>query len=182
MSDQPWPNAAPEPAPEPDALPTPAHAAPQTDATEFAPLAANEVAPAPKHATPPPAPQYQVGDVINGHELTPHGWVPIAPPPPPQPQYVMPSAQTVPAPKANPAHVTIAWICTVVTFGYFLPWAIAATRAKSNTLSIAMINLFLGWTFIGWIIALVMSFGAERTTVVQQQVVVVNHPTPPPSA
>jgi hypothetical protein len=65
----------------------------------------------------------------------------------------------------------IAW-CLVPLFGYFLPWAIAATRRKSNSLSIMLINLLLGWTFIGWVIALVMACAphqvAARPLVVAQ--------------
>ena len=38
---------------------------------------------------------------------------------------------------------------------YFLPTIVALVRHKRNTLSIFLLNLFLGWTLIGWIVALV---------------------------
>ena len=38
---------------------------------------------------------------------------------------------------------------------YFLPSIIAAARSKRDLLSIFWLNFFLGWTAIGWIIALV---------------------------
>ena len=38
---------------------------------------------------------------------------------------------------------------------YFLPTIIAIARSKRDTTSILLLNLFLGWTFIGWVIALV---------------------------
>jgi hypothetical protein len=38
---------------------------------------------------------------------------------------------------------------------YFAPSIVALARHKRNTLSIFLLNLFLGWTLIGWIIALV---------------------------
>lgn len=38
---------------------------------------------------------------------------------------------------------------------YFLPTLVALLRHKRNTLSIFLLNLFLGWTLVGWIIALV---------------------------
>lgn len=38
---------------------------------------------------------------------------------------------------------------------YFLPTIVALVRHKRNTLSIFLLNLFLGWTLAGWIIALV---------------------------
>ena len=42
---------------------------------------------------------------------------------------------------------------------YFLPTIIAALRHHHNTAMIAILNFFLGWTFIGWVIFLAMSFG-----------------------
>ena len=40
-------------------------------------------------------------------------------------------------------------------FMYFLPSIIALMRGKRNTLAIFLLNLFLGWSVIGWIVALV---------------------------
>jgi hypothetical protein len=51
----------------------------------------------------------------------------------------------------------LAWVLTIFTAGYLLPWAIAATRGKSNSGAIGWINLLLGWTLVGWVIALVMA-------------------------
>ena len=44
---------------------------------------------------------------------------------------------------------------------YFLPTIIAMKRNKRNTNAICLLNLFLGWTFIGWVVALVWSAMAE---------------------
>lgn len=55
------------------------------------------------------------------------------------------------------AIVATAWVIALLTAGYWLPWAVAATRGRANQLSIAMVNLLLGWTGIGWIVALVMA-------------------------
>ena len=41
---------------------------------------------------------------------------------------------------------------------YFLPTIIAVARHHRNTLAIFLIDLFLGWTFIGWIVVLIWSF------------------------
>lgn len=38
---------------------------------------------------------------------------------------------------------------------YFLPIIVAFIRKNNNCLAIFILNLFLGWTFIGWVIALV---------------------------
>lgn len=37
---------------------------------------------------------------------------------------------------------------------YFVPTIIAGFRGHRNGVSIFVINLFLGWTFVGWVIAL----------------------------
>ena len=36
---------------------------------------------------------------------------------------------------------------------YFIPTMVASN--KKNVLAIFMLNFFLGWTFIGWVVALV---------------------------
>lgn len=38
---------------------------------------------------------------------------------------------------------------------YFLPSIIALARSKRDLMSIFLLNLFLGWTLIGWVVALV---------------------------
>lgn len=38
---------------------------------------------------------------------------------------------------------------------YLLPWAIASARQKLNVGPIALINIFFGWTVVGWIAALI---------------------------
>lgn len=68
--------------------------------------------------------------------------------------------------RTNGAEVTIAWIVTVLTLGYMLPWAIAATRGKSNSWAVGLVNFLLGWTFIGWVAALVMACMAHQVAAV----------------
>lgn len=43
----------------------------------------------------------------------------------------------------------------LVLGGYFLPTIIAKGRKRPNTGAIFALNLFVGWTLIGWVIALV---------------------------
>ena len=38
---------------------------------------------------------------------------------------------------------------------YFLPTIIAAARDRHNKGAIFLLNFFLGWTFVGWVVALV---------------------------
>lgn len=43
---------------------------------------------------------------------------------------------------------------------YFLPTLIASGRHLPERIAIAMLNLFLGWTVIGWFIALIWAVTA----------------------
>ena len=67
----------------------------------------------------------------------------------------------------GPAEVAVAWVFAIVTFGYMLPWAVAATRGKSNSGAIALLNFLLGWTFIGWVAALVLACTAHQVAAVR---------------
>ncbi|WP_448062023.1 superinfection immunity protein [Cellulomonas hominis] len=71
------------------------------------------------------------------------------------------------------AVIAIAWVCTVLTLGYMLPWAIAATRGRSNQATIGVLNLLLGWSLIGWVVTLVMACQAHTVYAAQQPTVVV---------
>ena len=48
---------------------------------------------------------------------------------------------------------------------YFLPSIIAAGRSKRDLASIFVLNLLLGWTAIGWVVALVWSVKCEPTVI-----------------
>lgn len=56
---------------------------------------------------------------------------------------------------SSTSHIVIAWVLAVLTGFYMLPWAIAATRNHQSVVSIAVVNFFLGWTGIGWILTLI---------------------------
>ena len=45
---------------------------------------------------------------------------------------------------------------------YFLPTILAVARSKANVVAIFLVNLFFGWSVIGWIIALVWAVSTER--------------------
>ena len=38
---------------------------------------------------------------------------------------------------------------------YFTPLMVAMRREQPNTLAIGVLNFFLGWTMIGWVVALI---------------------------
>lgn len=56
-----------------------------------------------------------------------------------------------------------AWliILIIVSALYFLPTLIALLRGKRSTLAIFVLNFLAGWTFIGWVVALVWSLAYE---------------------
>ena len=51
----------------------------------------------------------------------------------------------------------VAILLAVLTIGYLLPTSIALVR-RVPTASCFFVNLLLGWTVIGWIVALVLAF------------------------
>lgn len=58
----------------------------------------------------------------------------------------------------------VAVIVAIVSAGYMLPWAIAAVRDVPHW-AVFWVNLLLGWTIVGWIVALVMSLRTQRLVV-----------------
>lgn len=51
------------------------------------------------------------------------------------------------------------WITTItLLIIYMLPWLIAGARNHHQHGAIAAINMLLGWTFIGWVVALAWAF------------------------
>lgn len=69
--------------------------------------------------------------------------------------------------RTNGVELAFAWILALLTLGYMLPWAVAATRGKSNSLAIALLNFLLGWTLLGWLAALVMACMAHQVTAIR---------------
>ena len=49
----------------------------------------------------------------------------------------------------------IAFVC------YWIPTIVAAVRHVPNMASVVVINFFLGWTFIGWVVALAMAVRSQ---------------------
>lgn len=66
----------------------------------------------------------------------------------------------------------------VLLVPYFIPTIIAVVRRKASAVGVFFLNLFLGWTFIGWIGALIWALSADRGPTV----IVNNAPPPPPQS
>jgi Superinfection immunity protein len=69
----------------------------------------------------------------------------------------------VPAPWDVPRVLGFGWSILTLPFAllglalYFLPTIIAAARRAKNLVVILLVNIFAGWTGVGWIVALVWS-------------------------
>lgn len=53
-------------------------------------------------------------------------------------------------------------IVACVSLFYLLPGCIATIRNTRDSGMVWVINIFLGWTILGWIVALAMSFKESR--------------------
>lgn len=49
------------------------------------------------------------------------------------------------------------WLFALLIGVYFIPTIVATQRNVLNKWSVAVINLFLGWTLLGWVVALAMA-------------------------
>jgi Superinfection immunity protein len=68
--------------------------------------------------------------------------------------------------KALPAGIVILVLIFFVSmFIYFLPSIIAISRHKKQYIAIFLLNLFTGWTFIGWVGSLIWSVMKEKVDV-----------------
>jgi hypothetical protein len=53
-------------------------------------------------------------------------------------------------------------LISLLSLFYFLPFAIAFNKKRANSGAIFALNLFLGWSLIGWVLALVWALKEER--------------------
>jgi len=73
----------------------------------------------------------------------------------------------IPAPWDIPdrlSHLNIFWFpFFLIGLGiYFLPTIIGAFRHVRSLIGIVLVNIFLGWTFLGWILTLVWSLVGSK--------------------
>ncbi len=67
-------------------------------------------------------------------------------------------------------HLLPAFLFPIFGFGfvmYFLPSIIALARSKPDITGIVLLNFFLGWTMIGWVVALVWAVKTDVPMVVR---------------
>ncbi len=54
----------------------------------------------------------------------------------------------------------LSWIFVALAV-YFIPVVIAYVRRHNNILAVLILNVFLGWTFFGWLAALLWSLNKD---------------------
>jgi hypothetical protein len=67
------------------------------------------------------------------------------------------------------------FLMTCLLGTYFLPTIIAVVARRRNAVLVAIVNTLLGWSFVGWIVALVMAVTREP----EPQIVLVNQASAP---
>jgi len=50
----------------------------------------------------------------------------------------------------------------ILLFLYFVPLIVAILFKQPNAASIFVLNLFLGWTFVGWVVALIWAVSKNK--------------------
>lgn len=55
-------------------------------------------------------------------------------------------------------------LCVVVFLCYMFPAIVAALRQHQQLNSITIVNFFLGWTFVGWVVSLAWAASAISVT------------------
>ena len=67
-------------------------------------------------------------------------------------------------------HLLLAFFFPIFGFGfvfYFLPAIIAFAKSKRDAGAILVLNIFLGWTLIGWVVALVWALKEDAPVVIR---------------
>lgn len=73
----------------------------------------------------------------------------------------MTNVSVQPADRSWTATKVVSVIVAILSAGYMAPWAVAAVRDVPHW-SVFWVNLLLGWTIIGWVIALIMALRQQR--------------------
>jgi Superinfection immunity protein len=64
--------------------------------------------------------------------------------------------------KLNFNIMVIVYLALIVL--YFIPTIIADSRNSIHKVSIFILNLFLGWTFLGWLVSLIWAFSSSSSS------------------
>lgn len=62
----------------------------------------------------------------------------------------------------NPHTANVIAYVLMIFGAYFAPTMVAASRKHASAGAVFALNLFLGWTFIGWVVSLVWALASTR--------------------
>src|SRR4051794_8553037 len=69
------------------------------------------------------------------------------------------------------------WIAVVCFLLYLIPNLIAAGRKSKRTAGVFVVNFFLGWTLLGWVLALAWAAGSDKEETTGKSVEKISVPT-----
>jgi Superinfection immunity protein/Short C-terminal domain len=75
-----------------------------------------------------------------------------------------------------------ALLLVILVFLYFIPTGVAFARGTSLRVGALVVNVFFGWTIIGWVIALVMAVTGSTATTSPSAIPVAVPPTTTPGS
>lgn len=62
-------------------------------------------------------------------------------------------------------------IVLIIVLLYFLPTMIAFFRGHSQRVSICLVNVVLGWTFLGWFVSLVWAASTDTKKAIEEALI-----------
>ncbi|MDE0178227.1 MAG: superinfection immunity protein [Gammaproteobacteria bacterium] len=62
----------------------------------------------------------------------------------------------------GPKELVVIVVLAIMLLTYFIPTVVAMVRKHHNTTAIFVLNLFLGWSLLGWVAALVWAVTKPR--------------------
>ena len=69
------------------------------------------------------------------------------------------------------------WTIIVCFLLYLLPTMIAAGRKSKRTAGVFVANFFLGWTLLGWVLALAWAAGSDKEETTEKNIEKISAPT-----
>lgn len=62
-------------------------------------------------------------------------------------------------------YILLAVVMIPLLLAYFIPSIIAFTKNKDNKTTVLILNIFIGWSIIGWIVVLILALKQNPTSI-----------------
>lgn len=73
------------------------------------------------------------------------------------------------------AAVGFAGLLMILIVPYWIPTIIAVRRKHESKMAIVFVNLFFGWTFVGWVLSLIWALSRAGSGAVATQTVIIHN-------